>query len=147
MLSDQDAKELLDMLKQIKDLRFIEFPQIGKTQKIEVVGTPENVKFVFDVNRKGTLKVKKCTYQTRYQKSVILLRVDIGGQEHMNPDGKIIPCPHIHIYREGYDDSWAYPLDSKLDTDPSDLLQALIDFLVYNHVVNRPPIYKKGDLL
>ena len=31
--------------------------------------------------------MEKCTYQGRYQKSITLLRLDIGAAEHTNPDG------------------------------------------------------------
>ena len=29
---------------------------------------------------------------------------------HKNPDGKIIKGAHIHIYKEGYGDKFAYPI-------------------------------------
>ncbi|KPV43182.1 DUF6978 family protein [Alicyclobacillus ferrooxydans] len=144
LLSQNDADELLSMIKKIRETSPINFPKLGKSVQMEATSANETVKFVFDVNRKGTLKVTKVTYQTRYQKSVILLRLDIDGPEHLNPDGTIIPCPHIHVYREGFDDSWAFPLDKEIKTDASDLLQVLSDFLDYNKVVDRPPILYTG---
>ena len=53
-------------------------------------------------------------------------------------------CPHIHIYREGYDDKWAYPLDKKIKTDPKDLIQVLIDFFKYNNLDNHDKIIIQG---
>ena len=35
------------------------------------------------------------------------MRLDLDGPMHRNPDGEEIPCPHLHIYREGYGDKWA----------------------------------------
>ncbi|WP_151208784.1 DUF6978 family protein [Paenibacillus yonginensis] len=87
-----------------------------------------------DVNRKGTINVKKRTFQTRYQKSIVLLRLDISGSPHRNPDDEVIECPHLHSYREGYGTSWAYPIDGKTFSNLENLAQALKDFLVYNHV-------------
>ena len=36
---------------------------------------------------------------------------------HPNPHGTEIPCPHIHIYREDYDDKCAYPTCDKVHLD------------------------------
>jgi hypothetical protein len=46
------------------------------------------------------------------------MRLDLDGPTHRNPDGQEIPCPHLHIYREGYGDKWAIaaPLDRYADT-------------------------------
>jgi len=72
----------------------------------------------------------------RYKNIQNLIRIDLEGPPHDNPDGTVVECPHIHIYKEGYDLTWAYPLDEKLQTDPSDLITVLIDFLKYTNVNN-----------
>lgn len=63
-----------------------------------------------------------------------MLRLDIEGPAHLNPDGNEIQCPHIHIYKEGYQLKWAYPLNQHIKTNTDDLFQVLIDFLKYNNV-------------
>jgi hypothetical protein len=137
MLNQNDADRLLNMLKQIiSSDRTITFPEPGKYLTLEIQSDDETEKFIIDVNRKGSLKITKCTYQTRYKKTIPLLRVDIDGQPHTNPDGTEIPCPHIHIYREGFDDKWAFPLEEHIATNPEDLLMVLMDFLSYNHIKN-----------
>lgn len=106
-----------------------------------------NNNYIIDVAR-GRQKPKKATFQTRHNKTTILLRVDIEGPPHDNPDGEEIPCPHIHIYREGYDDKWAIHLDKEIKTNTSDLIQVLIDFFTYNNINNRQVInIQGGDLL
>lgn len=145
MLSQADADTLLAMLKKIQDDREITFPPLGQALSIDVIDNDDNEKFIIDVNRRGKrMQISKATMNTRYQKSIILLRMDIGGPDHTNPDLTIVPCPHIHIYKEGYDDGWAYPLHMEINTVTSDLVQALIDFLEYNHIVNRPTIVSTG---
>ncbi|GIP34203.1 hypothetical protein [Paenibacillus sp. J2TS4] len=139
MLTDLESRRLLRALKNLIDTNPIVFPTVQAYITLEAYSTETNAKFQIDVQRKS-LNVKKCTYQTRYKKSINLLRVDIEGPPHLNPDGTEIPCPHIHIYKEGYDDKWAYPLEAKMVTDPSDLVQVLIDFLEYNNIDNVPKV-------
>ena len=47
---------------------------------------------------KGKYNRKKCTYQSRYNNTYNLLRIDINGPPHDNPDCGSVECPHIHIY-------------------------------------------------
>jgi len=102
----------------------IKFPNPTEYSKIEAVSVKSNKdKFIFDINRKGQYNINKCTYQTRYKKSVRLLRLDLEGPPHDNPDGTTVECPHIHIYREGYDLSWAFALPDIIDTNSEDLIQ------------------------
>jgi hypothetical protein len=62
----------------------------------------------------------------------------------MNSDGEEIACPHIHIYREHYEDKWAIPLDKVIVTNETDLVQVLIDFFTYNNISNRHEISIQG---
>ncbi|KJU85379.1 prophage protein [Candidatus Magnetobacterium bavaricum] len=43
------------------------------------------------------------------ERKIILLRLCFGGHPHRNPDDTEISSPHLHRYREGYADKWAYP--------------------------------------
>jgi len=52
----------------------------------------------------------RITYQNRGRAVVVLLRLDLKGSPLRNPNDEVIPCPHLHIYREGFGDKWAYPL-------------------------------------
>jgi len=145
LLTDLEARRLLDAVKALVSTKPIVFPPLQSYITLEATSARTNDRFQIDVQRK-TLNVKKCTYQTRYKKSINLLRIDIEGPPHPNPDGTEIPCPHIHIYREGYDDKWAYPLPDKIITEPNDLVQVLIDFLEYNNIINAPNVISQIEV-
>lgn len=147
MLSQEDVEYLLELVKVLSGTSSITLPTPGKSLELDVVAKESKERFVIDVNRKGTINVKKATFQTRYQKSIVLLRLDIEGSPHRNPNEEVIPCPHIHVYKEGYGASWAYPLEKEIITDTSDLLQVLIDFLKYNNVNKVPPIYQQSLII
>ena len=61
---------------------------------------------MFDVTR-AQIKLTKATYQNRARQAIILMRLDLDGPPHRNPDETEIPRPHLHIYREGFGDKWA----------------------------------------
>ncbi|MBD3920479.1 hypothetical protein H8B09_17080 [Paenibacillus sp. PR3] len=145
MLTDPEARRLLDAVKTLVSANKINFPSLQSYITLEASSSQTSDRFQIDIQRK-TLNVKKCTYQTRYKKSINLLRIDIEGPAHPNPDGTEIPCPHIHIYREGYDDKWAYPLSSEIITDPNDLVQVLINFLEYNNINKIPEVISQIEV-
>lgn len=45
---------------------------------------------------------------------------------------------HLHLFREGYEDKWAYPLDSAEFTNPSDIQQTFREFCGYCHIDSIP---------
>lgn len=136
MLTQNEADDLIKVLKIFqKQHRYIQIPNSKQSLQLDLQSTEsQHDKFIIDVNRKGQYNLKKCTFQTRYKKTTQLLRIDIEGPAHQNPDGNDVPCPHIHIYKEGYQLKWAYPINQHIQTDTSDLVQVLIDFLQYNNV-------------
>lgn len=136
MITQGEVDRLLKMVKKIINGGIINFPTPGDYSQIEIVSVNGKEKFLIDINRKGKIKISKCTYQERYRKDIILLRIDIDGPPHTNPDGRIISSNHIHIYKEGFGESWAYPLPSDIFTDTSDLIGILIEFLQYCKVEN-----------
>lgn len=140
MLTQFEFEMIMDMLKRLKSKKTFAFPAPGDELKLNVESITTNDKFIIDINRKGQIKLKRCTYQTRYQKSIVLLRIDLDGPPHTNPDLEKIDCPHIHIYKEGYETRWAYPLKDVIIADPKDLVEVLIKFLEYNKINNIPKI-------
>lgn len=71
-----------------------------------------NQKYLIDINRKRAI-LSRCTFQKRIHNSIPLVRLDIGNKPHKNPDGEVLEGNHIHIYKEGYNLAWAYPLNHK----------------------------------
>lgn len=96
---------------------------------------------MLDVNRRGKIKLTKCTYQERYAIIEILLRLDIGGPPHENPDGAEVPSPHLHVYREGYGDKWAVPTPPEFG-NTGDLAGTLQDFMQYCRIQEIPAIQR-----
>jgi len=101
--------------------------------------------FLLDVHR-GSLSLKKYTFQERARVIVPLVRVDIGKTlRHTNPDGTLIEGSHIHIYREGYDVKFASPLDEFPFRAPDDMIIVFEDFARFCGITMIPPI--KGRLI
>ena len=68
--------------------------------------------FLLDFYR-GSFELTKYTINKRYRQTIILLRYDSKGR-HTNPDGELFDGPHVHFYREGFNDKFAFPI-SDLD--------------------------------
>jgi len=68
------------------------------------------------------------------------MRLDIGGAPHRNPDGEEIPCPHLHIYREGFGDKWAVLAPEAHYSNLDDLYRTLEDFMRHCNIVEPPKI-------
>jgi hypothetical protein len=99
-------------------------------------------KFLLDLNS-NRIKLSKMTYMTRARVAVPLVRLDIDGPPHTNPDRTFVPCPHLHIYREGYDMRWATPVDVNVFTAVGDFWQTLAEFQAYCHITV-PPQMARG---
>lgn len=98
--------------------------------------------FLLDVTR-YRIKLSKASYQNRTRQVIILMRLDIDGPPHRNPDGAEIACPHLHIYRTGYGDKWAIPAPTEHYTDPTNLLTSLVQFMRHCNIVS-PPTFQPG---
>lgn len=131
MLSQAEINYLLDVLKKFLQRTTLSFPTAGEYKNLKISSYDEKEEFIIDINRKGNINLTRCTLQKRYRKEYQLLRLDIAGPPHTNPDGTEISCPHLHIYKEGYGTSWAYPLPEEIFTDTSDLILTFINFLEY----------------
>ncbi len=137
MLTQLEADNLLEMLKMIQNANEpFPFPAPGNSEVLSLLSEDGKKEFIVDINRKGYINIaEKCTYQGRYQKDNVLLRLDICGAEHTNPDGTVVSGTHLHVYREGSGDRWAYELPEEI-MHPDDLIQTTIDFLKYFKTVN-----------
>lgn len=141
LLTQAEADNLIKLEKVCDSTVTYQLPFQGDSIEIPLTSTDGKEYFLLDVYR-GRINIKKIKYQNRAHKSIILVRVDIGGSPHENPDGVIIPCPHIHIYREGFADKWAEQLNGKNHgfTDLKDLFTVLDSFLDFINVTERPKL-------
>lgn len=158
MPTQSEADALFAMPKKPKSSGSYTFPHAGSKLTVEFVSSNGRELFLFDINRAG-IKVTKCTYQKRARQIEILRRLDIDGPPHPNPvvvsvppdflapyNGIEIPCPHLHIYVEGYAHRWAIPASEELVNSNSDLYSIMKNFLRYCNVQDTPDT-KKGLFL
>lgn len=118
------------------------FPGLAGVLTVPLVSRDRTESFCLDV-RRGRLDLAKVTLQNRARQVVVLVRLDLGGPPHRNPDDTVIPCPHLHLYREGYADKWAFAVPPDRFTDLTDRWQVLLDFMEFCNVVERPRINRE----
>ena len=141
-LTQAEADALLAMEKQRVDDERVRLPDLGGSLVVPLVSRDGVEAFHLDIAR-SRINLAKTKYQNRARKTVVLARIDIGGAPHRNPDDSELPCPHIHLYREGYGDRWAFPIDPRIFTNPIDAWQTLAEFLRFCNVT-RPPEFDRG---
>jgi MoaA/NifB/PqqE/SkfB family radical SAM enzyme len=138
-LSQSEADLLVAMPKKASTSTVYLFPQAGGKLIVELQSTDDTEQFILDINR-SRIKIGGVTYQNRAREIVILRRLDIEGPPHRNPDGEVIPCPHLHMYREGFGAKWAYPVPEDTFTNLADRARVLEDFLTAINTVEPPQI-------
>jgi len=138
MLSQQLADDLLAEAKEFVTRDVIELHP-GADYARPLKGLSSHEEFLLDiaVGKRGRLKVK---YQTRGRRVVVLARLDVNGPTHRNPDGTLVGRDHIHVYKEGFADKWAYPLVDYADVNHSDSPAVLEWFMRYCRIHSPPPI-------
>ncbi len=136
------ADSLLAMHKHRTDNTVHTFPDLGGRLSVALMSTDRTESFLLDVSR-GQLDLRKQKYQNRARKTIVLARLDIGGRPHRNPDSSTVDSPHLHLYREGYHDRWAYPVPEDRFPDLADPHRVLDDFLRFCSVVD-PPFFERG---
>ena len=80
----------------------------GDRLSIPLTSQDKREAFLLDVTR-AQIKLTKATFQNRVRQAIVLMRLDIDGPPHRNPDGEEIPCPHLHVYREALAQSGLSP--------------------------------------
>jgi len=140
-LTQEEAEKFLKEEKNRIDNTEYLFPESGGSLHIPLKTKDNTEHFMLDI-RRANIELKKNTFQTRVRKEIVLVRLDLGGPPHRNPDGLEILCPHIHLYREGFGDKWAYPLPV-LFTNPTDSLLVLEQFMDYCNIKEKPNIQRK----
>ena len=105
-ITQEEADSLIAMEKRFVDDRDWTFPSAGERKALVLTSLDKRENFTLDVTR-AQIKLTKATYQNRARQVIVLMRLDLGGPPHRNPDGTEIDCPHLHTYREGFGDKWA----------------------------------------
>jgi len=139
MLTQPEADQLILMSKHfVRPPASITIPT-GADDTYELASADDREKFLLDVWR-GTFRLTKLKFQNRARTVVVLVRLDVDGAPHTNPDGQKLSGTHLHLFKEGYEDRWAYPVDPmvfRLLRDPGATLQ---DFCAFCKIESPPPI-------
>jgi hypothetical protein len=141
-LTQAEAEALMALEKHSVDDRTWDYGGLAGIIAIPLISVDRREHFLLDI-RRGRIALQKGNYQNRARQAVILARLDFGGPPHRNPDGEEVPCPHLHVYREGYGDKWAGRAPENLfpsGSEPWDMLQQFMRFCN----VSRPPKLQRG---
>lgn len=137
-MTQAEAQGLIQILKRLLQPNMITLPMTGSTSTVELCSVfSEKDYFSVIFNRKGRIDPSKYTLMLRYGKDKGLLRIDVGGPPHTNPNGTIVPCPHIHIQQRdtGHWDSWATDIPAVFG-NVADRIETFTTFLQYCNVCN-----------
>lgn len=138
-ITQQEADALIAMEKHCDDSTEVNFPVPGERIAIALSSPDKREKFLLDVTR-AQIKLTKATFQNRARQAVVLMRIDVNGPPHRNPDGEEIPCPHLHIYREGHGAKWAFALPVERYPEPENLFSTLEAFMKHCNITLPPRI-------
>jgi hypothetical protein len=132
-ITQAEADSLIAMEKRFVDDTDWTFPAPGERIGLALTSLDKRENFTLDVTR-AQIKLTKATYQNRARQAIILMRLDLDSPPHRNPDGTEIPCPYLHIYREGFGDRWAIaaPVDRYTNTLDLFSLRSLLAALQYH---------------
>jgi len=141
-LTQEEADKLMAMEKRAVNQSEWTFPGPAERIVVPLISADKRESFLLDVTR-YQIKLTKATFQSRARVAIILYRLDVDGAPHRNPDGQDVPCPHLHVYREGYGDKWAEPAPSGKFPDTTDLFSTLYAFMRHCNITE-PPRIEKG---
>lgn len=141
-LTQSEADALIAMEKvRTNDLSY-DYPNAGGKLTIGLASRDGHERFLLDISRRR-IDLAKGTYQNRAKQCIPLVRLDFGGPPHTNPDGEVVPTPHIHIYREKFGDKWAQPLPPDRFPAGIDAWELLQNFYAFCSIV-QPPVIERG---
>jgi len=141
-LTQAEAHALIAMEKHRVNEDQSDFPMGGQSLALPLQSPDKREHFLLDVSR-GRIDLLKVTMQNRGRQVVVLVRLDLGGAPHRNPDGEEIPAPHLHVCREGHGDKWAIAVPADRFTATADLWATLEDFMRFCNIT-QPPHIERG---
>ena len=141
-LTQPEANALIAMEKHRASEDRSDFHMGGQSVVLPLQSADKREQFLLDLSR-GRIDLLKVKMQNRGRQVVVLVRLDLGGAPHRNPDDEEISTPHLHVYREGYGDKWAMPVPADRFRNPGDVWATLEDFLRFCNIT-QPPHIERG---
>ena len=132
-LTQAEADALLVMEKHQEGDSSYVFPSSGQKVIIPLKSRDGREKFLLDLYR-GRTEIRRVTFQNRVRQVVILARLDLFGSPHRNPDGELIPTPHLHVYREGFDHKWAILIPTERFLSVDDEWESFNEFMQFCNI-------------
>lgn len=140
-IDQAEADALLALEKVAADSKSYTVLSPGARTSIPLLSADKRERFHMDTSRSALL-LSKVKLQSRARTAVVLARLDLDGAPHQNPDGQIVQCPHLHLYREGYADKWAEAPPPEHFAHLHDLWETLQDFMAFTNVSEPPSIVR-----
>ena len=137
-LIQAEADALLAMDKHRTNKTAWKYPDFGGKVAVPLISGDEQERFVLDLSR-SRINLAQRTFQNRGRQVVSLARLDFG-RPHRNPDGKEIGSPHLHLYKEGFGDKWAYPVPPTHFPNLCNPQLTFEDFMRFCNIVTAPVI-------
>ena len=137
LLTQVEADALIAMDKVRIDNIQWKCPRAGEQLSVPLTSIDKRENFALDITR-SSIKLTKSTHQNRARQAIVLMRLDVDGPPHRNPDGMEVPCPHLHIYREGFGHKWATPAPAHLCPPGADAFATCVAFMAERHIVDGP---------
>jgi hypothetical protein len=141
-LTQAEADALIAMEKHRATEERSDFPMGGLSLVLPLQSVDKREQFMLDLSR-GRIDLRKVKMQNRGRQVVVLVRLDLAGAPHRNPDDVEIPAPHLHVYREGFGDKWAVAVPAERFRNINDVWATLEDFLRFCNVT-QPPHIERG---
>lgn len=141
ILTQAEADALFQLEKIKVDDTEYNLPDLGGRLEVPLISSDKRETFILDLSR-GRIDLSRRKYQNRTRQIIILARLDCNGS-HCNPDGENIDEPHLHLYKEGYNDKWAFPVPADVFHNLDNNWQTLQDFMKFCSIVE-PPNFNRG---
>ena len=141
-LTQAEAAALIAMEKHRVNEDQSDFPMGGQSLVLPLQSPDKREHFLLDLSR-GRIDLLKVKMQNRARQVVVLVRLDMSGAPHRNPDDEEIPAPHLHVYREGFGDKWATPVPADHFSTTTDVWATLEEFNRFCNIT-KPPRIERG---
>jgi hypothetical protein len=141
-LTQAEADALIAMEKHRANEERSDFPMGGQSVVLPLQSRDRREQFLLDLSR-GRIDLLHVKLQNRGRQVVVLVRLDLGGAPHRNPDDEEIAVPHMHVYREGYGDKWAVPVPADRFSDLTSVWVTLEEFMRFCSIT-LPPHIERG---
>jgi len=141
-LTQAEADALIAMEKHRASEERVDFPMGGQSLALPLQSPDKREHFLLDLSR-ARIDLLKVKMQNRGRQVMVLVRLDLGGAPHRNPDGEEIPVPHLHVYREGFGDKWAVAVPPDRFLATADVWRTLEDFMRFCNI-SQPPNIERG---